>query len=242
MEYMNATFLTGQTAVVTGGTRGIGLAIAEALAGAGANVLVCGRSQTTVDNAVRQLTKQAKSKVAGKPADVRRSTEVADLFAFADREFGGLDILVNNAGLGIFQRTSELKIDEWQTTLETNLSGVFYCCREALARMLKRGAGYVINIGSLAGKNAFAGGAAYNASKFGLKGFSEAMMLDHRYDNVRVTHIMPGSVDTEFSPSSERADWEIAPEDIGQIVLMLLGMPDRTLVSQVEVRPSKPKK
>jgi len=242
MEYMNATFLTGQTALVTGGTRGIGLAIAEALVSAGANVLVCGRSQTTVDNAVRQLTKQAKSKVAGKPADVRRSTEVADLFAFADREFGGLDILVNNAGLGIFQRTAELKIDEWQTTLETNLSGVFYCCREALARMLKRGAGYIINIGSLAGKNAFAGGAAYNASKFGLKGFSEAMMLDHRYDNVRVTHIMPGSVDTEFSPSSARADWKIAPEDIGQIVLMLLGMPDRTLVSQVEVRPSKPKK
>ncbi len=249
MECMSANFstastnfLTGQTALVTGGTRGIGLAIAQALAAEGANVLICGRNQSNVDNAVRQLTNQAKSKVAGKVADVRRSTEVADLFGFVDSEFGGLDILVNNAGLGIFRPTAELKIDEWQTTLETNLTGVFYCCREGLARMLKRGAGYVINIGSLAGKNAFAGAAAYNASKFGLRGFSEAMMLDHRYDNVRVTHIMPGSVDTEFSPSSARADWKIAPEDIGQIVLMLLKMPDRTLVSQIEVRPSKPKK
>jgi len=108
--------------------------------------------------------------------------------------------------------------------------------------MKKRGGGYVINIGSLAGKNAFAGGAAYNASKFGLDGFSEAMMLDTRYDNVRVTHIMPGSVDTEFSPGSGRADWKIAPEDVAEIALMVLRMPVRTLVSRVEVRPSRPKK
>lgn len=239
---MGEHFLTGRTAVVTGGTRGIGFAIAEALAGEGANVVVCGRSQAGVDSAVRQLTKPAKNKVAGKVADVRRSTEVADLFAFAEQECGSVDILVNNAGLGIFRSTAQLSVEDWNTTLETNLSGVFYCCHEALARMMKRGAGYIINIGSLAGKNAFAGGAAYNASKFGLKGFSEAMMLDHRYENVRVTHIMPGSVDTEFSPGSERADWKIAPEDIGQIVLMLLRMPDRTLVSQVEVRPSRPRK
>ena len=242
MEYMNDTFLAGRNALVTGGTRGIGLAIAEALSSAGAGVVLCGRNQGAVDSAVRQLTKQAKSKVAGKVADVRSSTEVAELFSFADRELGSPDILVNNAGVGIFQSTGKLSVDDWQTTLDTNLSGVFYCCRELLARVMKRGGAYIINIGSLAGKNAFAGGAAYNASKFGLKGFSEAMMLDHRYDNVRVTHIMPGSVDTQFSPNSERADWKIAPQDIGQIVLMLLRMPDRTLVSQVEVRPSRPRK
>ncbi|HUJ51616.1 MAG TPA: SDR family oxidoreductase [Bryobacteraceae bacterium] len=242
MEYMNDTFLAGRNALVTGGTRGIGLAIAEALSSAGAGVVLCGRNQGAVDSAVRQLTKQAKSKVAGKVADVRSSTEVAELFSFADRELGSPDILVNNAGVGIFQSTGKLSVDDWQTTLDTNLSGVFYCCREMLARVMKRAGAYIINIGSLAGKNAFAGGAAYNASKFGLKGFSEAMMLDHRYDNVRVTHIMPGSVDTQFSPSSERADWKIAPQDIGQIVLMLLRMPDRTLVSQVEVRPSRPRK
>ena len=241
MEYMTDTFLAGRNALVTGGTRGIGYAIAEALVEAGAGVVICGRTQEGVDKAVRQLTNQAKSKVGGKVADVRGSTEVAELFAFAEGLLGTPDILVNNAGVGIFQSTAKLSVEDWQATLETNLSGVFYCCRELLGR-LKRASGYIINIGSLAGKNAFAGGAAYNASKFGLKGFSEALMLDHRYDNVRVTHIMPGSVDTEFSPSSERADWKIAPEDIGQIVLMLLRMPERTLVSQLEVRPSKPRK
>ena len=228
--------------MVTGGTRGIGLAVAEALLGAGAGVAISGRSLETVEKAVSQLTNNAKSKVLGKVADVRRNTEVADLFTWIDREMGNLDILVNNAGIGIFKSTAELNVDEWQKTLETNLSGVFYCCREALQRMKQLGCGYIINISSLAGKNAFAGGAAYNASKFGLNGFSEAMMLDHRYDKVRVSYVMPGSVDTEFNSGAGRADWKIAPEDIGEIVLMLLKMPERTLVSQVEVRPSKPLK
>jgi NAD(P)-dependent dehydrogenase (short-subunit alcohol dehydrogenase family) len=178
----------------------------------------------------------------GKAADVRATSAVEELFGWVDREAGGADILVNNAGIGIFKSTAELTVDEWQRTLETNLSGAFYCSRAALARMKNRQAGYVINIGSLAGKDAFAGGAAYNASKFGLTGLTEAMLLDHRYDNVRVTHILPGSVDTEFSGGSVRAEWKIAPEDIGEIVLMLLRMPERTLVSRVEVRPSKPRK
>jgi NAD(P)-dependent dehydrogenase (short-subunit alcohol dehydrogenase family) len=239
---MNSTFLNGKNALVTGGTRGIGFAVAEALACAGAGVAICGRNSTSLDNAVSQLTKGSQRKVVGKVADVSSSTEVADLFAFVDQELGGIDILVNNAGLGIFKSTAELSIEEWQRTLETNLSGSFYCSRELLHRVKNRGGAYIINMGSLAGKNAFAGGAAYNASKFGLKGFSDAMMLDHRYDNVRVSHIMPGSVDTEFSPSSGRADWKIAPEDIAEMVLMLLRMPERTLVSRLEVRPSRPKK
>lgn len=239
---MSQSFLQGRNAVVTGGTKGIGLAIAAALSEAGANVVICGRTEEGVNSAVRQLTKQAKSKVAGKVADVRSSTEVADLFRFAEQEFSELDVLVNNAGLGIFRSTQNLTTDEWHTMIETNLSGTFYCSKEALKRMVKRGAGYIINIGSLAGKNAFAGASGYNASKFGLRGFTEAMMLDHRYDKVRVSHIMPGSVDTDFSTRSEGADWKIAPEDIGQIVLMLLRMPERTLISQVEVRPSRPKK
>ena len=238
---MDDTFLAGTNALVTGGSRGIGFAIAEALCRAGAGVVLCGRTQSGVDDAVRQLTNWAKSKVVGKVADVRSSTEVAALFAFADQEMGALDVLVNNAGVGIFQSVARLSVSDWQTTLETNLSGAFYCSREFLARLQGKST-YIINIGSLAGRNAFAGGAAYNASKFGLRGFSEAMMLDHRYDRVRVTHIMPGSVDTEFSSGSEGADWKIAPTDIGQIVLMLLRMPDRTLVSQIEVRPSRPRK
>lgn len=228
--------------MVTGGTRGIGLAVAEALLGAGANVAICGRSEETVKSAVSQLTNRAKSKVVGKVADVRRNTEVADLFTWIDRELGNLDIVVNNAGVGVFKSTAELSVEDWQKTVETNLSGVFYSCREALLRLKQRGGGYIINISSLAGKNAFAGGAAYNASKFGLNGFSEAMMLDHRYDKVRVSYVMPGSVNTEFSSGAARVDWKIAPEDIGEIVLMLLRMPERTLVSRVEVRPSRPVK
>ena len=178
----------------------------------------------------------------GKVADVRASTDVEALFEWIDSETGGPDILVNNAGLGIMKSAAELTVKDWLETIETNLSGAFYCSREALGRMRKRGGGYIINIGSLAGKSAFARGAAYNASKFGMNGLTEAMMLDHRYDNVRVTHIMPGSVDTEFSGGSAKSDWKIAPEDIGEIVLMLLRMPERTLVSQVEVRPAKPGK
>src|SRR3984957_14004829 len=239
---MNQTFLKNRTAVVTGATRGIGFAIARALADAGATVAICGRGKDGVDEAVRRLTDKSKGKVGGKVADVRGSTYVAALFEWVDRETGGLDILVNNAGVGIMKSAAELTVQDWQKTIETNLSGAFYCSREALARLKNRNGGYIINIGSLAGKNAFAGGAAYNASKFGLYGLTEAMMLDHRYDNVRVTHIMPGSVDTEFSTRSARADWKIAPEDIGEIVLMLLRMPERTLVSRVEVRPSKPRK
>jgi len=236
------TFLAGKNALVTGGTRGIGFAIAEALLGAGAGVVICGRSAEALTRAVSQLTNKSKGKVLGKVADVRRNTEVAELFTTIDRELEGLDILVNNAGVGVFKSVADLSVDDWQRTLETNLSGVFYCCHEALTRLQRRGGGYIINIGSLAGKNAFAGGAAYNASKFGLNGFSEAMMLDHRYDNVRVSCVMPGSVNTEFSSGAASADWKIAPEDIGEIVLMLLGMPERTLVSRVEVRPSRPLK
>lgn len=235
-------FLTEKNALVTGGTRGIGLAITEALLSAGANVAICGREQAKVNRVVSHLTNKAKSKVRGKVADVRGTTEVAELFEFFDRELGGMDILINNAGVGVFKSTAELSVEEWQRTVETNLSGVFYCCREAIPRMKRRGGGYIINISSLAGKNAFAGGAAYNASKFGLNGFSEAMMLDHRYDKVRVSYVMPGSVNTEFASNSAQAEWKIAPEDIGEIVLMLLRMPERTLVSRIEVRPSKPLK
>jgi 3-oxoacyl-[acyl-carrier protein] reductase len=235
-------FLEGRNAVITGGTKGIGLAIAEAVANAGAGVVICGRNQNAVDIAVRHLSKRSRSKVTGKVADVRSSTEVKDFFEFADREMNGFDILVNNAGVGVFKSTADLSIDDWQTVIETNLTGAFYCCREALAKFKKQAGGYIINISSLAGKNPFVGGAAYNASKFGLNGFSEAMMLDHRNDNVKVSYIMPGSVDTDFSTRSERASWKIDPGDIGELVLMLLRMPERTLVSRVEVRPAKPLK
>ncbi|HTB20522.1 MAG TPA: SDR family NAD(P)-dependent oxidoreductase, partial [Bryobacteraceae bacterium] len=176
---MDETFLLGKTALVTGATRGIGFAIAQALTQDGATVAICGRTGDSVEQAVRRLTNQSKGKVVGKVADVRGSTSVAALFEWIDSEIGGPDILVNNAGVGVMKSTAELTVEDWQQTIETNLSGAFYCSREALGRMKKRGGGYIINVGSLAGKNAFAGGAAYNASKFGLNGLTEAMMLDH---------------------------------------------------------------
>jgi len=235
-------FLDGKKALVTGGTRGIGRAITEALLGAGASVAICGRTPRGVETAVTEIGRQSRSKVMGKAADVSKQADVSELFQFVDRELGGLDILVNNAGVGFFKSTADLSGEEWRQIIETNLSGVFYCCREALPRLRNRQASYIVNISSLAGKNAFAGGAAYNASKFGLNGFSEAMMLDHRYEGVRVSYIMPGSVNTEFGAVPSNADWKIAPQDVAEIVLMLLKMPARTLVSRVEVRPSKPKK
>lgn len=236
-------FLENKTAVVTGGTRGIGYAIAASLVDAGAAVAVCGRTEQTTAEAVRELRSRTKREVVGAVADVAEPDQVRAFFQMVDRELGSLDILVNNAGIGKFGSVASLTIEDWRKTLETNLSGVFYCCHEALPRFQQRGGGYVINISSLAGRNAFAGGAAYNASKFGLNGFSEAMMLDHRNDNVRVSYIMPGSVATEFgSGAGSSAAWKIAPQDIADIVVMLLRMPARTLISRVEVRPSKPPK
>ncbi len=135
----------------------------------------------------------------------------------------------------------ELTPRQWRTVIETNLNGPFYCCRQAVPLMRKSGGGFIINIGSLAGKHVFAGGSAYNASKFGLAGFTEAAMLDLRHDNIRVSTIMPGSVDTKFSRrGAPPADWKIAPEHIAETVVHLLRTPSRTLISRVEVRPTQP--
>lgn len=232
--------ISGKVAVVTGGTRGIGRAIAERLLHEGASVAICSRSRESVDRAVAEL--RPLGRVFGHPADVTRVDQVRAFFEAIDGEFGGLDILVNNAGEGVFHKVAEMTIEEWHRNIDLNLNGPFYCSREALARFRNRGGGFIINISSLAGKNAFTGGAGYNASKFGLNGFSEAMMLDHRYEGVRVCAILPGSVATDFSAQGATADWKIAPEDIAEVVLMVLRMPQRTLISRVEIRPAKPRK
>lgn len=238
-----ADFLQGKKAIITGGSRGIGFEIARALLGAGADVLICGRDQKSLDHALAELRKVSQGrKVITYVADVAKSAEVASLFAYADQQFGSLDILVNNAGVGVFRAAGELTVAEWDRVIQTNLSGSFYCSREAIGRFHDNKSGFIVNISSLAGKNPFAGGSAYNASKFGLNGFGEAMMLDHRNDNIRVCSIMPGSVDTGFGgqETKQKSDWKIAPEDIAQIVLDILRLPSRTLVSRVEVRPSRP--
>jgi len=239
---MEETSFAGKIAIVTGGTRGIGRAIAERLLHEGAAVAVCSRSSANVQSFVKEFVATAGDRVLGEAADVSKLNDVEQFFSKVDARFGGLDFVINNAGIGVFKSVADLTPEEWHRTIDLNLSGVFYASHAALPRLRKRGSGYIINISSLAGKNAFAGGAAYNASKFGLNGFSEAMMLDHRYDNVRVSYIMPGSVDTDFGAPGERASWRIQPEDVAEVVMMLLRMPPRTLVSRVEIRPTKPHK
>ncbi len=239
-----SNLLAGKRALVTGGSQGIGLAIARALSGEGADVAVCARNAGELEKAVNNLRKEsAGRKIIGQPTDVSESGQVSDLFERVDKELGGLDILINNAGFGLFRATAEMSVEDWDRLIGTNLSGAFYCSREALQRFERQRGGTIINISSLAGKNPFAGGSAYNASKFGLNGFSEAMMLDHRQDNVRVSYIMPGSVATHFGGVEPgRDDWKIAPEDIAELVLDILRMPERTLISRIEVRPSRPQK
>lgn len=235
--------LAGTTAVVTGSSKGIGYAIAEWLAREDANVVVSARSEDEVREAAAALDGVGAGRVTGVPADMRSHDDVQRLIAAAD-ELGGLDVLVNNAGVGRFAPADEISVDDWEAVIGTNLTGVFYACREAIPRLRSRGGGWIINIGSLAGKNPFAGGAAYNASKFGLLGFSEAMMLDVRDQGIRVCCVMPGSVDTYFNGKTPDPDnaWMIQPDDIARIVRDLLAFPENALPSRIEVRPSRPKK
>lgn len=235
-------FLQDKTTVVTGGTRGIGRAIAGRLLLEGARVAICGRAPDAVEAAVKELAAQTGGEVAGKAADVRRHEEVQALFAFVAERFGPLDILINNAGIGLFASVRQMQPGDWRRVIDTNLTGVYYCCHEALTRFRNPGGGFIVNISSLAGKNVFAGGAAYNASKFGLNALGEALMLDHRNEDVRVCTILPGSVATDFSPRSGGESWKVAPEDVAEVVCAVLRMPPRTMVSWVEIRPSKPRK
>jgi NAD(P)-dependent dehydrogenase (short-subunit alcohol dehydrogenase family) len=233
--------LTDKTAIITGGTRGIGRAIVERLLAEGVKVVFCGQSDESVQKALKELTDGHFSKVFARKCDVSQPDEVQALVRFAEEKLGAIDLLVNNAGVGVFAPVEQLTPAQWHRMIDLNLSGVYYCCHEVIPRMKSAGGGYIINISSLAGKNPFAGGAGYNASKFGLNGFTEAMMLDHRQDNIRVSYIMPGSVDTQFSHGAA-APWKIAPEDIAEVVVTLVALPQRTLVSRVEIRPLKPPK
>ena len=212
----------------------------EDVASEGADVAICGQRQDSVDQAVAELAAETAGKVKGKAADVKNDEEVGELFRFVDAECGAARCAGQQRRCRDLSPCSRTFGGGVEATVETNLYGAFYCSREALFRFGTNGAGYIVNIGSLAGANAFAGGAAYNASKFGLTGFTEAMMQDVRSENVRVSYIMPGSVATEFGGHPrDGADWKIWPEDVAEIVQMLLKMPPRTLVSRVEVRPAR---
>lgn len=236
--------LKDKVAVVTGGTRGIGYSVAGGLLKEGARVFICGRKSGDVKKSTAALAAgNSADHLDGMEADVQRHDHCRKLIQAAVDRFGGLDILVNNAGLGIFSPVAELKPEDWDTVIHTNLSGVFYCCHEAIPHMRKRGGGYIFNISSLAGVNAFPGGTAYNASKFGLNGFSEALMQEVRYDGIRVSYIMPGSVDTDFAAapgSKPRESWKLTGEDIAKAVVDLYRFPATALASRIEMRPSQP--
>lgn len=233
--------LVNKSAIITGGTRGIGFAIAEKIVANGGSVFICGRSRTRVRDAISVLS--ASGRADGEVCDIRNEDQVRMMIDEAERRFGGIDILVNNAGIGYLNKTiEEMSGDEFRATLETNLFGVFYCCHYAIPAMKRRGGGYIINISSLAGQNAHPRMAAYNASKFGLNGFSEALMQEVRGDNIRVSYICPGSVNTEFGGDNpgEHNAWQLQPDDIANVVIQLLQMPKHSLISKVEIRPSRP--
>jgi NAD(P)-dependent dehydrogenase (short-subunit alcohol dehydrogenase family) len=228
-----------RVALVTGGSRGIGRAVVEALLEGGWKVYFGSRSPDSVRAAEGELKPRWGGAVAGRAVDVRRQEEVEALVAWAVGEAGRLDCLVNNAGLGHFGAVDELDGDQWREVIDTNLSGAFYALRAAAPVMRRQGSGWIFNVASLAGKNPFAGGAAYNASKFGMVGMSEAAMLDLRHDGVRVAAILPGSVDTGFGARPGR-DWMLAPADVARVIVDLLAFPERALPSLVELRPSRP--
>lgn len=228
-----------KSALVTGGSKGIGYGIAEGLVREGYGVTITARTEKDVQEAAKRLGENA----LGVVCDVRDPEQVQGAVAKHVERFGGLDVLVANAGVGRFAPVQDLTVEQWRQTIDTNLTGVFYSVKFAFPH-LKASEGYVITISSLAGKNPLAGGSAYNASKFGLNGFSEAAMLDLRPHGIKVSQVMPGSVATYFNDHKpdERDAWKIQVEDIAQIVVDLLRMHPRTLPSRVEVRPSRPPK
>src|SRR3989442_11223077 len=237
--------LSGKAAVVTGGSRGIGFAIARALVDNGAHVVITGRTEARLEEATRELQAAAREggTATGVRTDVRNYQEVEQLMTRVARQHGGLDILINNAGIGLFRAVADMTPEEWHSIVDTNLTGVFYCCHTALPHLRARGGGWIINISSLAGRNPFPEAAAYCASKSALNAFSEALMQEVRYDGVRVSYVMPGSVATDFgSRGGQKGDWALTPEDVAQVVMDLIAHPQRSLPSRVEIRPARPPK
>ena len=229
--------------IVTGGSRGIGRGIVEALLADGWRVHLCSRSPESVETALGELRGKFGDRVQGKAVDVRNQEEVEGFVQGVLSAEGRIDCLVNNAGLGRFAPVHELTGDQWREVLQTNLDGAFYFLRAVAPAMKERGEGWIFNIASLASKNPFAGGAAYNASKFGLLGMSEAAMLDLRQFGIRVAAILPGSVNTEFGMRNDKDNsWKLQPEDIAAMVLHLLSYPENALPSLVEMRPARPPK
>ncbi len=233
--------LRGKAALVTGGSKGIGLGVAQALVAEGVDVAITARNEEQVEEAARELNEAGPGRALGLVCDVRDYDQQAQVVDRVVAQFGKLDVVIANAGIGHYAPVDEMDPEAWQAVIDTNLTGVFYTTRAA-AQQLKSNEGYLITVASLAGANFFAGGSAYNASKFGLVGFTQAAMLDLRGYGVKTTTIMPGSVSSYFNENEpgEKDAWKIQPEDIGEMIVYLLKTPQRTLPSKIEVRPTTP--
>lgn len=232
--------MNNKVVYITGGTKGIGYGVAKYLLADGYNVAISGRNEADAKQKAKELSTD-ESRVLGIASDVRNIADEENAVKAILNKWGAIDVVVANAGLGSFAPVDELSIEEWNKMIETNLTGAFYTLKASVAA-LKQSEGYYISIASLAGTNFFPSASGYNASKFGLVGFTQAAMLDLRKYNIKVSTIMPGSVSTHFNnhiPSDEDA-WKIQPEDIGKLVLDLLHMNPRTLPSKIEVRPTRP--
>lgn len=227
--------LNNKTAIVTGGTRGIGFSIAESLCKAGVNVMICGRSDKSVQKAIESLSLIGIS--SGIICDVSNYDDVRALMKATKEKFGDIDILINNAGVAHNGNIEEHTIETWLETINTNLTGVFYCCKEVIHSMKKKG-GYIINISSRAGTNPFNGDIAYTSSKFALNGFSEVLLNNLKKYKIRVSYLMPGRVSTDFA-GEEPQPWHVSPEDVAKVVLDVLSLDERSIASRVEIRPSK---
>lgn len=232
--------LENKVAYITGGTKGIGFGIAEILLKNGVSVAFSGRKEEDVKKAEQEL-KQYGENILGIVSDVKTLQNEEEAVKAVTEKFGKLDFVIANAGLGVFRPVDQLTAEEWNDMIETNLTGVFYTLKASVEE-LKKSQGYYITIASLAGANFFEKGAGYNASKFGVVGFTQAAMIDLRKYNIKSTVIMPGSVATHFNGNvpSDKDAWKIQPEDMGNLVLDILKMNPRVLPSKIEFRASQP--
>lgn len=243
MEKETDRGLSGKVVLITGGTRGIGYGIAEHLINQGCRVAITGRKTEDTSQAAEELNALHEDSTVGIQADVRSPQDMEKAVASTVERFGKIDVVIANAGVGRYGSIEDLTLEQWNESIDTNLTGVFHTVKASI-EALKASKGYLITIASLAGTNFFAGGSAYNASKFGVVGFTQAVMLDLRHYGVKVTTIMPGSVASHFNENipGEKDQWKIQPEDVGEIVSSLLRLPGRTLPSKIEVRPTRPPK
>jgi 3-oxoacyl-[acyl-carrier protein] reductase len=231
--------LAGQIALITGASRGIGLAIAQTLGAMGAQLALCARNAERLQQAEEKL-RQAGCRTIAAAADVTDAAAVEAFVGRVNEELGEIDILVNNAGVGVFSALHELSEADWDRVMNTNLKGVYLCSRAVAPQMIRRRTGHIINISSLAGKNAFAKGGVYCASKWGLQGLTACLAEDLRGYGIRVSAVCPGSVETEFSPHAGKDPKKmLQPEDVAHVVAMLVTQAPQSFVSEVELRPTQ---